>query len=60
MFQALLDVFPTITFLKNDWTVEDGMAGIWVAEVNGSSRTVQSMHWDEGCLEERVHRFREK
>ncbi len=49
-----------VVFMKSEWDVEDGDAGVWVAERRGGADGlyVQSMNWDEGCLEERAHRFR--
>lgn len=50
-----------ITFLKNEWYVEDGMAGVWIGESKGIDSLlpkISLLEWDEGCLEEKVHRFR--
>lgn len=48
-----------IDFMKVSWYVEDGAAGIWTANKNtDSGYTIQKMTWDEGCLEEKAHRFR--
>lgn len=54
-----------LAFMKVTWSVEDGVAGIWVGErtLEGAADggyLIQSMHWDEGCLEEKVHRWRER
>ncbi len=62
LFHLLVLEYPSIVFMKNEWCVEDGAAGVWVAERYGEGGEtllrVQSMHWDEGCLEEKAHRFR--
>ena len=56
---TLAETEKGVVFMKSDWDVEDGAAGIWVAERRAGSDEllVQSMNWDEGCLEERAHRF---
>jgi hypothetical protein len=54
----LVNANPEITFLKSDWHLEDGPAGIFVAERGPEMPlSIQSMTWDEGCLEERAQRF---
>lgn len=62
-FDRLLREF-SLDFMKVTWSVEDGAAGTWVAErsLDGAADggyLVQSMHWDDGCLEEKAHRWRE-
>jgi len=60
LFAALVDEYP-IVFMKNEWYVEDGPAGVWVAtkEEGAEQPVIQTLGWDEGCIEEKVHRFRE-
>lgn len=62
LFERLLRELPA-EFLKVTWSVEDGAAGIWVGErtLEGAANggyLIQSIHWDEGCLEEKAHRWR--
>lgn len=50
-----------ISFLKNEWYIEDGKAGVWIGESNGIDSLVpkiSSLEWPEGSLEEKAHRFR--
>jgi hypothetical protein len=57
-FGLLLKEHP-IHFLKVTWTVEDGSAGVMVGQRNkDGTHTMNSMTWDEGCLEEKAHRWR--
>ncbi len=60
LFDLLLRAEPGITFIKNDWSVEDGIAGIWIGSRFAGEQgcSTESMQWDEGCIEERAHRFR--
>jgi hypothetical protein len=60
LFEALIQQLD-ITFLKNEWYIEDGMAGVWIGEsrgIDGLVPKISALEWDEGCLEEKVHRFR--
>ena len=59
LFRMLLDVHP-VDFIKVAWTVEDGDAGVWVGKHDGEGGkpVTQEIRWDEGCLEEKTHRFR--
>lgn len=59
LFRMLLDLHP-VDFIKVSWHVEDGAAGIWIGrhDNDGGKPVVKSLDWDEGCIEERAHRFR--
>jgi hypothetical protein len=59
-FDELLRTYKNISFVKVDWNVEDGMAGVWVgSRIEGEDGYgTEKMQWDEGCIEEHAHRFR--
>jgi hypothetical protein len=62
LFQRMLKELG-LDFMKVTWSVEDGIAGVWVGERTTKEGAddgfiMQSMHWDEGCIEEKEHRWR--
>ena len=52
---VLRQEYPVL-FIKNEWYVEDGIAGVWVFDRN--EPIPKTLTWDEGCLEEKAHFFR--
>lgn len=60
LLDGLIAEYPTITFIKNEWYIEDGGAGVWVADrKEGQEPVICQVSWDEGCMEEIHHRFSE-
>jgi hypothetical protein len=59
LFDALINQFE-LTFLKNEWYIEDGAAGIWIGVLHSNSPVpkISALEWDEGPIEEKAHRFR--
>ena len=47
--QTLLAAYPSC-WIKNEWIVEDGKAGIWIGYNSGTQR-ISSMEWDDLSLE---------
>jgi hypothetical protein len=59
LFEALMKEYP-ISFIKNSWYVEDGAAGVWIAEPAkpaGAPPIIRSLEWDEGCVEAKHDMF---
>lgn len=58
LLETLLKQEKGIEFIKCEWDVEDGGAGVWIGErkADGTTR-IRGLEWDEGCLEERAQRF---
>jgi hypothetical protein len=60
LFEALMKEYP-ISFIKNSWYVEDGTAGVWIAEAPktpGAPPEIKSLEWEEGCVEAKMDMFR--
>lgn len=60
LFEALIQQLD-ICFLKNEWVIEDGMAGVWIGESRGIENLapkISALEWHEGPIEEKAHRFR--
>ena len=49
---SLLETYPSC-WIKNEWISEDGSAGVWVGDKNGS----KFMEWDDLSLEDEYHHF---
>jgi hypothetical protein len=47
--QALLAAYPSC-WIKNEWIVEDGKAGVWIGYHKDTQR-ITSMEWDDLSLE---------
>lgn len=59
LFKALMEEYP-IFFFKVEWYVEDGVAGIWIAEpakAPNAPPIIKCLEWDEGCLEAKHELF---
>jgi hypothetical protein len=59
LFKALMVEYP-IFFFKVEWYVEDGAAGIWIAEpakAPNAPPIIKYLEWDEGCLEAKHELF---
>ena len=53
--ESLLVQYPSC-WIKNVWHEEGGKAGVWIgSKQNG----IRQFEWDDLCLEERAHRFRQ-
>ena len=50
--EEIISEFPT-AWVKNEWLVEDGEAGVWV----GQHGMTKSLTWDDISLEEWVYGF---
>lgn len=60
LLEAIAVELSTV-FIKNEWYVEDGSAGVWIAEpakAAGAPPIFRSMEWDEGCIEAKFDMFR--
>jgi hypothetical protein len=49
---SLLEKYPSC-WIKNEWISEDGSAGVWVGDKNGS----KFMEWNDLSLEDEYHHF---
>ena len=56
--ESLLTNYPSC-WVKNEWIVEDGQAGIWIGTAREGEKEVRQFIWDDMCWEEIAHRFRE-
>jgi len=54
--QTLLSAYPSC-WIKNEWIVEDGKAGVWIA-YNKGTQHITSMEWDDLSLEANHYLFR--
>ena len=48
--QSLIDAFPSC-WIKNEWLVEDGKAGVWIGYTNHGTRRFSSTEWEDLSLE---------
>jgi len=53
--EGLLVRYNTL-WIKNVWQEEGGRAGIWVG---GVEKGIRHFEWEDLCLEEKAHRFRQ-
>ncbi len=61
LWLKLVQKFKDITFFKDEWSIEVGAAGVWIArrEKDKPGKIfVQQMSWDEGCMEMKYHNLR--
>jgi hypothetical protein len=49
-FESLLDKYPHC-WVKNEWSEEGGLAGVWVGFVNNNEKRIQHLTWDDICIE---------
>lgn len=58
LLETLLKTEKGIEFIKCQWDVEDGGAGVWIGERGADGATnIRGLEWVEGCYEERAERF---
>jgi len=48
--QSLLDTYPSC-WIKNEWMVEDGKAGVWIGYTKNGGKHITSTEWDDLSLE---------
>ena len=53
--EGLLEKYPSL-WVKNSWKEEGGLAGVWVGS---KANEIQRLEWQDMCIEEESHRFRE-
>lgn len=53
---SLLSSYPKC-WIKNEWNEEGGTAGVWVGFVKNNEPFVQSMTWEDLCIESRHFMF---
>jgi hypothetical protein len=46
----LLHKYPQCWF-KNEYSTEDGYCGLWIANMNNNSPDIQTLTWEEPCIE---------
>lgn len=51
--EKLTVTYPSC-WVKNEWSEEGGMAGVWVGS---QERGIQRLEWQDMCIEEKVHRL---
>ena len=54
--ESLLSSYPNC-WIKNEWHEEGGIAGVWVGSVKNNEPSVQSMTWEDLCIESRHFMF---
>ena len=57
--ESLLTKYPSC-WVKDTWIVEDGQAGVWIGTARKGEKEIRQFLWDDMCLEEEMHRFREE
>lgn len=55
--EILLEKYESL-WIKNEWSEEGGMAGVWLGWKREGSLVVKQLDWNEGCLEAQAHMFR--
>jgi len=55
----LIVQYPS-SWIKNEWSEEGGNAGVWIGTMRSGTKVVQRLEWDDMCLEENAHRFRQQ
>ena len=55
--ESLLRKYPSC-WVKNEWTVEDGQAGVWLGTVREGKEEIRQFLWEDMSIEEEVYRFR--
>jgi hypothetical protein len=58
LLETFLQKYPSC-WIKNLWKVEDGSAGVWIGSARSGTVEIQQLMWEDMCLEEMSHRFRE-
>ena len=53
--QALLNVYPSC-WIKNEWIVEDGKAGVWIG-YHKDGKHITSMEWEDISIEAEHYLF---
>jgi hypothetical protein len=54
---TLLDIYPGC-WIKNEWSEEGGMAGVWIGFVDENhGKTIKRLEWRDLCLEEKYYLF---
>jgi hypothetical protein len=56
--ESLFKKYPSI-WVKNEWSEEGGLAGVWVGTEMYGELKIDQMVWTDLCLEEKVACFRE-
>ncbi len=54
----LVRTYPDI-WVKCDWIEEGGLAGVYMVNTVDGQLNVQGLNWNDWCLEEFVHNFKE-
>jgi hypothetical protein len=55
---TLLDMYPHC-WIKNEWWEEGGNAGVWIGSVKNNQNCIQSMEWEDLCIEAKHFLFLE-
>ena len=53
---SLLDKYPNC-WIKNEWSEEGGLAGVWVGCVKNNEKEIKQLTWDDICLEGKHYLF---
>lgn len=57
-YDWLLNIVKTYScWVKNEWRVKDGKAGIWIGSKQSEEIQVKHMEWDDVSIEEELDRF---
>uniref|UniRef100_A0A6C0B9M3 YubB ferredoxin-like domain-containing protein n=1 Tax=viral metagenome TaxID=1070528 RepID=A0A6C0B9M3_9ZZZZ len=48
--ENLLDKYPNC-WVKNEWSEEGGLAGVWIGFVKNNEKIIKDLTWDDICLE---------
>ena len=57
LLKGLLRKYPSC-WVKNEWTVEDGQAGVWLGTAREGKEEIRQFLWEDMSIEEEVYRFR--
>jgi len=53
---GLLDKYPNC-WIKNEWSEEGGLAGVWIGFVEKNEKIIKQLTWDDICLEGKQYLF---
>ena len=55
--ESLLTKYPSC-WVKDEWNVEDGQAGVWLGTAREGKKEIRQFLWEDMSIEEEAYRFR--
>jgi len=55
--EKLIVKYPSC-WIKNIWSEEGGLAGIWIGSTKNGEKFIQQLEWNDMSIEEECYRFR--